>query len=127
MPVHCANRLPFTLPALERAAAQAPLYIDGAPNLVKGGCLPGDKAEKEHWFMSDILMPPEWASQEWLWIGFPHLADEWPGWLEPAQRQIADFASAVAESGQQVRLLVRDKASEATARRLASAKVRASP
>lgn len=68
-------------------------------------------------------MPPEWAPQDWLWIGFPHLAEEWPGWLEPAQRQIADFASAVAESGQQVRLLVRDKASEATARRLASAKV----
>jgi agmatine deiminase len=70
------------------------------------------------------LMPPEWAPQEWLWIGFPHLAEEWPGWLEQAQVQIAAFASAVAESGQQVRLLVRDAASEARARKLVSSKVR---
>ena len=69
------------------------------------------------------LMPPEWAPQEWLWIGFPHLAEEWPGWLEPAQEQMADFASAVAESGQAVRLLVRDEANEARARSLVSGKV----
>ena len=69
------------------------------------------------------LMPPEWAPQDWLWIGFPHLAEEWPGWLEPAQEQTADFASAVAESGQAVRLLVRDEANEARARSLVSSKV----
>lgn len=69
------------------------------------------------------LMPPEWAPQDWLWIGFPHLADEWPGWLEPAQVQMAAFASAVAESGQQVRLLVRDEANAARARALVSSKV----
>ena len=69
------------------------------------------------------VMLPEWAAQDWLWIGFPHLAEEWPGWLEPAQEQIADFASAVAESGQQVRLLVRDAANEARARALVSDKV----
>lgn len=69
------------------------------------------------------LMPPEWAPQDWLWIGFPHLAEEWPGWLEPAQEEIADFASAVAESGQQVRLLVRDEANAARARALVSGKV----
>ena len=72
---------------------------------------------------SDGLMPPEWAPQDWLWIGFPHLAQEWPGWLEPAQEQIAAFASAVAESGQEVRLLVRDAANEARARSLVSDKV----
>jgi agmatine deiminase len=66
------------------------------------------------------LMPPEWAPQDWLWIGFPHLAEEWPGWLEPAQEQIAAFASAIAESGQEVRLLVRDAANEARARSLVS-------
>ena len=70
-----------------------------------------------------ILMPPEWAKQEWLWIGFPHLAEEWPGYLEAAQEQIAAFASAVAESGQEVRLLVRDEANEARARSLVSNKV----
>jgi agmatine deiminase len=55
-------------------------------------------------------MPPEWHPQDWLWIGFPHLAEEWPGFLEAAQAQIAAFASAVAESGQAVRLIVRDEA-----------------
>ncbi len=69
------------------------------------------------------LMPPEWAKQDWLWIGFPHLAEEWPAFLAPAQEQIAAFANAVADSGQEVRLLVRDEASEARARTLVSAKV----
>ena len=73
--------------------------------------------------MANILMPPEWAPQDWLWIGFPHLAEEWPGFLDPAQAQIAAFANAVAESGQEVRLLVRDEANEARARTLVSGKV----
>ena len=64
------------------------------------------------------MMPPEWAPQAWLWIGFPHLAEEWPGWLAPAQAQIAAFANAVATSGQEVRLLVRDEANAARARAL---------
>jgi len=68
-------------------------------------------------------MPPEWAPQRWLWIGFPHLADEWPGYLAEAQEEIAAFANAVAESGQEVRLLVRDAANEARAHALVSAKV----
>ncbi|WP_427963953.1 agmatine deiminase family protein [Altererythrobacter sp.] len=71
-----------------------------------------------------IPMPPEWAPQEWLWIGFPHLAEEWPGYLARAQEQIAGFANAVAESGQEVRLLVRDDANEARARELVSNAVR---
>ncbi len=69
-------------------------------------------------------LPPEWHPQDWLWIGFPHDAEEWPGFLEAAQAQIAAFASAVAESGQEVRLLVRSDANEAAARRLLSSKVR---
>jgi agmatine deiminase len=73
--------------------------------------------------MANILMPPEWAPQDWLWIGFPHLAEEWPGFLDPAQAQIAAFANTVAESGQEVRLLVRDEANEARARTLVSGKV----
>ncbi|WP_298306845.1 agmatine deiminase family protein [uncultured Erythrobacter sp.] len=72
-------------------------------------------------------MPPEWASQDWLWIGFPHLAEEWPGFLELAQKQIAAFANAVAESGQEVRLLVRDGANAARARTLVSGAVRIEP
>ena len=67
--------------------------------------------------------PPEWHPQDWLWIGFPHDADEWPGILARAQEQIAAFANAVAESGQPVRLLVRDAANEMRARALTSAAV----
>ena len=71
-----------------------------------------------------MILPPEWHPQEWLWIGFPHAADEWPGVLSRAQEQIAGFANAVAESGQAVRLIVRDDANEARARSLVSAAVR---
>ena len=70
-----------------------------------------------------FTMPPEWAPQDWLWIGFPHDVEEWPEVLPLAQEQIAAFANAVAESGQEVRLLVRDAANEARARQLVSAAV----
>jgi agmatine deiminase len=71
-----------------------------------------------------FTFPPEWHPQAWLWIGFPHDPAEWPGVLERTQEQIAAFANAVAESGQEVRLLVRDAANEARARSLVSAAVR---
>lgn len=69
------------------------------------------------------MMPPEFAPQDWLWVGFPHLAEEWSGVIDRAQEQIAAFASAVAESGQEVRLVVRDAANRMRAERLASASV----
>ncbi|NLR69340.1 agmatine deiminase family protein [Novosphingobium sp. ERN07] len=72
---------------------------------------------------STFLMPPEWHPQDWLWVGFPHLAEEWSGLIDQAQEQIAAFASAVADSGQQVRLVVRDAANEMRARSLVSAAV----
>lgn len=68
-------------------------------------------------------MPPEWHPQDWLWIGFPHDESEWPGFLARAQEQIAAFANAVADSGQEVRLIVRDDANAERARKLVSAKV----
>jgi agmatine deiminase len=68
-------------------------------------------------------MPAEWAPQEWIWIGFPHDASLWLDDLVPAQEQIAGFANAVAETGQQVRLVVRDAANEARARELVSGAV----
>lgn len=68
-------------------------------------------------------MPPEWHPQDWLWVGFPHLAEEWSGLIEKAQEQIAAFASAVADSGQEVRLVVRDAANEMRAQSLVSASV----
>lgn len=71
-----------------------------------------------------LRYPPEWHPQQWLWIGFPHDAAEWPGVLERAQQQIAAFANAVADSGQEVRLLVRDEANAARARELTSGAVK---
>ena len=71
-----------------------------------------------------LRMPPEWHPQDWLWIGFPHIAEEWSGVIDAAQEQIARFASTVAESGQEVRLVVRDAANEARAASLASAAVK---
>ncbi|MEO6093208.1 MAG: agmatine deiminase family protein [Novosphingobium sp.] len=68
--------------------------------------------------------PPEWNPQVWVWIGFPHDAEEWPGLLALAQEQIAAFASAVADSGQEVRLLVRNDANEARASALVSSAVK---
>jgi len=70
------------------------------------------------------ILPPEWAPQDWLWIGFPHDEAEWPGVLARAQEQIAAYANAVADSGQEVRLLVRDAANEARAKSLVSASVK---
>ncbi|WP_353227948.1 agmatine deiminase family protein [Novosphingobium sp.] len=67
-----------------------------------------------------ISMPPEWHPQDLLWIGFPHLADEWSGVIDRAQEQIAAFANAVAQTGQAVRLVVRDDANAARARALVS-------
>ena len=37
-----------------------------------------------------MRMPPEWYPQDWLWIGFPHLAEEWSGVIARAQEQIAE-------------------------------------
>lgn len=73
---------------------------------------------------SFLRLPPEWHPQDWLWIGFPHDAEEWPGFLAEAQAQIAAFASAVAESGQEVRLIVRNDANAAQARQLVSSRVK---
>ena len=68
-------------------------------------------------------MPPEWHAQDLLWIGFPHIAEEWGGVIDRAQEQIAAFANAVADSGQEVRLIVRDAANATRARSLVAANV----
>jgi len=70
-----------------------------------------------------LPMPSEWAQQDWIWIGFPHRADLWEEFTRPAQEQIAAYANAVAETGQQVRLVVHDAANEIRARELVSASV----
>ncbi len=70
-----------------------------------------------------VIFPAEFAPQDWLWIGFPHRADLWEEFTLPAQEQIAAYANAVAETGQDVRLVVHDAANEMRARQLVSAVV----
>lgn len=70
--------------------------------------------------MMPMTMPAEWAQQDWIWIGFPAAADLWEDDLAPAQQQVAAFANAIAETSQQVRLVVRDAIAEAQARKLVS-------
>ncbi|MGB3167360.1 MAG: agmatine deiminase family protein [Alteraurantiacibacter sp.] len=69
-------------------------------------------------------MPAEWAKQDWIWIGFPAHPELWEENLAPAQEAMAAFANAVAETGQEVRLVVRDAAAEMRARDLVSGAVR---
>jgi len=58
-----------------------------------------------------LTMPAEWAPHEAVWIGFPHLAEEWAGRIETARRDIAAFANAVHDGGrgEEVRLVVNDE------------------
>ncbi|MBK6414723.1 agmatine deiminase family protein [Sphingopyxis sp.] len=58
-----------------------------------------------------LKMPAEWAPHEAVWIGFPHLADEWSGQIDAARRDVAAFANAVHDGGrgEQVRLVVNDE------------------
>jgi agmatine deiminase len=45
------------------------------------------------------MVKPEWAHHERMWIGFPAIAEEWGTAFNRARRQIAGFASAIADSG----------------------------
>lgn len=57
-----------------------------------------------------LRMPAEWAPHDAVWIGFPHLADEWSGQIDAARRDVAAFANAVHDEGrgEEVRLVVND-------------------
>lgn len=59
-----------------------------------------------------LHMPAEWAPHDAVWIGFPHLAEEWSGQIDAARRDVAAFANAVHDEGrgETVRLVVRDHA-----------------
>lgn len=65
-------------------------------------------------------MPAEWAPHDWVWIGFPSNAAEWPDAFADAQRQVAAFADAVHAGGrgEEVRLVAADEANTAVARSL---------
>jgi agmatine deiminase len=57
-----------------------------------------------------LRMPAEWAPHAAVWIGFPHMAEEWSGQIDAARRDVAAFANAVHDRGrgETVHLLVRD-------------------
>lgn len=57
-----------------------------------------------------VKMPAEWAVHSAVWIGFPHMADEWSGHIDAARRDIAAFANAVYDNGkgEEVRLVAND-------------------
>ncbi|MBL0767291.1 agmatine deiminase family protein [Sphingopyxis sp. DHUNG17] len=59
-----------------------------------------------------LRMPAEWAPHEAVWIGFPHLDDEWSGHIDAARRDVAAFANTVHDGGrgETVRLVVNDMA-----------------
>jgi agmatine deiminase len=103
---------------VQRRCPDAGGRSSGTRNLAGGGA-----GWQEPGMSETMHMPAEWHPQDWLWIGFPHDAGEWPGFLPRAQEQIAGFASAVAESGQAVKLVVRGAANAARARSLVGAGV----
>lgn len=71
------------------------------------------------------LMPAEWAPHDWMWIGFPGDAREWPSELGKAQEQVAAFANALHADGrgEAVRLIARTDADADKARTLVAAGV----
>src|SRR3546814_15112918 len=42
-----------------------------------------------------LRMPAEWAPHDAVWIGFPHLAEEWSCAIDEGRRDVAAFANAV--------------------------------
>ena len=66
-----------------------------------------------------LIVPGEWAPHAAMWLGFPSHADLWEENLEPAQREVADLARALAGPGEErVRLMVCGEDAAAAAGRL---------
>lgn len=62
-------------------------------------------------------MPAEWERHEATWLGWPHNHRDWPGKFRPIPWVFAEMTRHLAE-GERVRIIVRDKAHEASARRV---------
>lgn len=58
-----------------------------------------------------LHMPAEWTPHAAVWIGFPHLDDEWAGQIDAARADVAAFANVVHDGGhgEEVRLVVNDE------------------
>jgi agmatine deiminase len=65
------------------------------------------------------VTPAEWDEHSAMWVGFPSHGELWEDNLEPAQREVADLARALAgPGGERVRLLVCGDEAEQAARAL---------
>ncbi len=63
-----------------------------------------------------LTVPAEWAPHSAMWVGFPSHADLWQDDLDAAQREVADFARALAgPGGERVRLMLEGDAAQARA------------
>jgi agmatine deiminase len=62
-------------------------------------------------------MPAEWEPHEAVWIGWPHNRTDWPGRFGPIPWVYGEMARWMAR-GETVRVLVEDRAHEASARRV---------
>jgi agmatine deiminase len=62
-------------------------------------------------------MPAEWERHEATWIGWPHNLTDWPGKIVPIHWVYGEIVRKLA-AGETVRILVNDRAHEATARRV---------
>ena len=73
-----------------------------------------------------LRMFAEWAPHEAVWIGFPHLDEEWAGQIDAARADVAAFANAVHDGGrgEEVRLVVNDERQAEIAAKLVDAGVR---
>ena len=73
-----------------------------------------------------LRMLAEWAPHEAVWIGFPHLDEEWAGRIDDARADVAAFANAVHDGGrgEEVRLVVNDAGQAAVAAGLVEPGVR---
>lgn len=62
-------------------------------------------------------MPAEWEAHEATWIGWPHHREDWPGKFPPIPWVYGEIARKIA-TGEQVRIIVNDRAHERCARRV---------
>ena len=65
--------------------------------------------------MTTYRMPAEWEPHEATWLSWPHNPETWPGRLEAIPDVFAQMVAALHER-EEVRILVRDAAMEASAR-----------
>jgi agmatine deiminase len=67
--------------------------------------------------VSKLRLPAEWEPHAATWIAWPHEAPDWPGKFEPVEWVYGEFCRIVSR-GELVRVLVRDEAAGARARRV---------